>query len=256
MVLNASWGGIELEDVPPHAFLVDDVPFDWLFARVRAVVHHGGSGTTHSALRFGVPQIVPHIADQHFSSNVKAWARRDSPSRTSTVASLRPPSRRCWTCRDPYLMKHLSPSGFCVSACALLSLDASAQKCKYLLDETDPMTEERVRRTKMTLEGRDFVVNYYRKADEFRVEMAVALIGERNFIVEEGTELSLKLGNGDIEVFKPPSGPPPSATWQEHKSPRTTTPPSIAPKPKWRFWPSTAFPSPASSLETRLSPVW
>lgn len=70
VVLNASWGGIELEDVPPHAFLVDDVPFDWLFARVRAVVHHGGSGTTHSALRFGVPQlIVPHIADQHF------WAR-------------------------------------------------------------------------------------------------------------------------------------------------------------------------------------
>ena len=31
------------------------------------------------------------------------------------------------------------------------------------------MTEERVRRTKMTLEGRDFVINYYRKADEFRV---------------------------------------------------------------------------------------
>ena len=75
-------------------------------------------------------------------------------------------------------------------------------KAEDLLEETDPMTEERVRRTKMTLEGRDFVVNYYRKADEFRVEMALALIGERNFIVEEGTELSLKLGNGDIEVFK------------------------------------------------------
>ena len=70
VVLNASWGGIELYDVPPHAFLVDDVPFDWLFGQVRAVVHHGGSGTTHSALRFGLPQlIVPHIADQHF------WAR-------------------------------------------------------------------------------------------------------------------------------------------------------------------------------------
>ena len=85
--------------------------------------------------------------------------------------------------------------------CGWMSVDASAQKCKYLTDETDPMTEERVRRTKMTLEGRDFVVNYYRKADEFRVEMAVALIGERNFVVEEGTELSLKLGNGSIETF-------------------------------------------------------
>jgi sterol 3beta-glucosyltransferase len=28
-------------------------------------VHHGGSGTTHSALRFDIPQlIIPHIADQ------------------------------------------------------------------------------------------------------------------------------------------------------------------------------------------------
>ena len=63
---------------------------------------------------------------------------------------------------------------------ALGALDMSAQKCKYTIDETDPMTDARVRRTKMTLEGRDFVVNYYRKGDEFRVEMAVALIGERN----------------------------------------------------------------------------
>jgi len=80
-------------------------------------------------------------------------------------------------------------------------MNASAQKCKFVTDEVDPMTEERVRRTKMTLEGRDFVVNYYRKANEFRVEMAVALIGERNFVVEEGTALNLKLGNGNIETF-------------------------------------------------------
>ena len=80
-------------------------------------------------------------------------------------------------------------------------MNASAQKCKFVTDEVDPMTEERVRRTKMTLEGRDFVVNYYRKANEFRVEMAVALVGERNVVMEEGTALTLKLGNGDIETF-------------------------------------------------------
>ena len=98
-------------------------------------------------------------------------------------------------------MKHLFYAMALFAACGWMPVDASAQKCKYLTDETDPMTEERVRRTKMTLEGRDFVVNYYRKADEFRVEIAVALIGERNFVVEEGTELSLKLGNGNIETF-------------------------------------------------------
>jgi len=66
VIINTSWGGIEIEgEVPDHVYIIDDVPFDWLFARVRAVVHHGGSGTTHSALRFDVPQlIIPHIADQ------------------------------------------------------------------------------------------------------------------------------------------------------------------------------------------------
>lgn len=37
------------------------------------------------------------------------------------------------------------------AACGWMSVDASAQKCKYLTDEADPMTEARVRRTKMTL---------------------------------------------------------------------------------------------------------
>ncbi|CAE7476165.1 UGT80B1, partial [Symbiodinium pilosum] len=68
VLLNTGWGGgIQVADaqLPPQAFLVSDIPFDWLFSRVRAVVHHGGSGTTHSALRFDRPQlIIPHIADQ------------------------------------------------------------------------------------------------------------------------------------------------------------------------------------------------
>ncbi|GAB2602957.1 glycosyltransferase [Pseudactinotalea suaedae] len=50
---------------------IADVPHTWLFPRVRAVVHHGGAGTTHAALLAGVPQLaVPHIADQPY------WGRR------------------------------------------------------------------------------------------------------------------------------------------------------------------------------------
>jgi sterol 3beta-glucosyltransferase len=66
VLLNSSWGGIEIEGtLPDHAFIVQDIPYDWLFSRVSAVVHHGGSGTTHSALRFDHRQlIIPHIADQ------------------------------------------------------------------------------------------------------------------------------------------------------------------------------------------------
>ncbi|GAA2583447.1 glycosyltransferase [Actinomadura fulvescens] len=50
---------------------VADVPHDWLFRRVAAVVHHGGAGTTASALRAGAPAVVlPVGADQPF------WADR------------------------------------------------------------------------------------------------------------------------------------------------------------------------------------
>lgn len=66
VLINSSWGGIEIEGtLPDHAFMVSDIPYDWLFEKVSAVVHHGGSGTTHSALRFERRQlIIPHIGDQ------------------------------------------------------------------------------------------------------------------------------------------------------------------------------------------------
>lgn len=51
--------------------VVDDVPYDWLFPRMAAVVHHAGAGTTGAGLRAGVPAVaVPAIIDQPF------WADR------------------------------------------------------------------------------------------------------------------------------------------------------------------------------------
>ena len=49
-----------------HIF-IDEVPHPLVFGRVAAVVHHGGSGTTATAARAGIPQIiVPHILDQYY----------------------------------------------------------------------------------------------------------------------------------------------------------------------------------------------
>ena len=48
-----------------------EVPYDWLFPRVAAAVHHGGAGTVATALRAGVPSVaVPVLPDQAF------WAHR------------------------------------------------------------------------------------------------------------------------------------------------------------------------------------
>ena len=41
-----------------RVFVVKHVPHSWLFPQISCVVHHGGSGTTHAAVRAGVPSIV------------------------------------------------------------------------------------------------------------------------------------------------------------------------------------------------------
>ncbi|MCB9179601.1 MAG: glycosyltransferase, partial [Flavobacteriales bacterium] len=66
-IINTSSGGL----VEPEAYdrdlfhFVGAVPYDWLFPRVYAVIHHGGSGTTHMAVRNGcASMIIPHVIDQ------------------------------------------------------------------------------------------------------------------------------------------------------------------------------------------------
>lgn len=51
----------------PGVFVTGSVPHGWLFPRVAATVHHGGAGTTHEALRSGVPSAgVPFGVDQPY----------------------------------------------------------------------------------------------------------------------------------------------------------------------------------------------
>jgi sterol 3beta-glucosyltransferase len=61
------WSGANSLNLPPNFLVVGKTPHDWLFPRMSLVIHHGGSGTTHSASRAGVPSIVlPFAADQFF----------------------------------------------------------------------------------------------------------------------------------------------------------------------------------------------
>ncbi len=70
-VLLSGWAGLAAGDLPPGVLKLDSVPHGWLFPRMAAIVHHGGVGTTHEALRAGRPQVVvPFFGDQPF------WADR------------------------------------------------------------------------------------------------------------------------------------------------------------------------------------
>jgi sterol 3beta-glucosyltransferase len=65
------WSGAQGLELPKNFCLIEDTPHDWLFRRTSLVIHHGGSGTTHSAARAGRPSVVlPFAGDQPF------WAER------------------------------------------------------------------------------------------------------------------------------------------------------------------------------------
>jgi len=70
-ILLSGWGGLQKTDLPASVCMIDSIPHAWLFARVAAVVHHGGAGTTGAGLRAGVPSIVlPFTTEQAF------WGQR------------------------------------------------------------------------------------------------------------------------------------------------------------------------------------
>jgi UDP:flavonoid glycosyltransferase YjiC (YdhE family) len=70
-ILHTGWARLGAADLPDTVFLLDYAPYGWLFPRMAAVIHHGGSGTTGLALQSGVPSlVVPFTADQPF------WAGR------------------------------------------------------------------------------------------------------------------------------------------------------------------------------------
>jgi UDP:flavonoid glycosyltransferase YjiC (YdhE family) len=96
-VVQAGWAG--LAPLGDDILLVDDMPHDWLFPRMAAVVHHAGAGTTAAGLRAGVPAVpVPVLLDQPF------WAARlrqlgiaptGLPQRDLTAGALAAAIRTC-----------------------------------------------------------------------------------------------------------------------------------------------------------------
>lgn len=89
-----------------------DVPYAWLFPRLRYILHHGGAGTTGAAAAAGVPSTAaPFSADQAF------WARRIHRLGLGPAA---PPARRLTPERlDAILKDALSNPAYAPRARAL-----------------------------------------------------------------------------------------------------------------------------------------
>lgn len=91
-VIVTAWGGIVPDGMHNDIIYMDEVPFDWLFPQMAAIVHHGGSGTTGSATASGRPQVIcPFLKDQKFYANrlfTTGATPAPLPQQQLTVANL------------------------------------------------------------------------------------------------------------------------------------------------------------------------
>lgn len=106
-ILGGGWGALREAGRRKDVLVVDEVPFDLLFPRVSAVVHHGGAGTVHLGLRAGRPTlVVPFVFDQFF------WGAR--------VAAL-------GVGPDPLPSRRLTPERFAAALRALAAPEIGRQ---------------------------------------------------------------------------------------------------------------------------------
>eukprot|EP00268_Persea_americana_P043121 TRINITY_DN4322_c0_g1_i8.p2 TRINITY_DN4322_c0_g1~~TRINITY_DN4322_c0_g1_i8.p2 ORF type:complete len:275 (+),score=52.92 TRINITY_DN4322_c0_g1_i8:1479-2303(+) len=62
-IINKGWGGLgNLAEPKNFVYLLDNCPHDWLFLQCKAVVHHGGAGTTAAGLRAAVKHRAEKLA--------------------------------------------------------------------------------------------------------------------------------------------------------------------------------------------------
>lgn len=103
-------------NLPPQVMVSAYEPFDLLFARAKAVSHHGGIGTSAQCLRAGVPQLVAPFAHDQFDNALRL-------TELGVAATVRTgESGRQWSRRLSKLLKDEASRNVC-------------QKYRRLMDE-------------------------------------------------------------------------------------------------------------------------
>ncbi len=66
-IILSGWSDLQGIQLPESVFVKETVPHNWLLPQCKAVIHHGGAGTTAAGLGAGVPAIIiPSASDQPF----------------------------------------------------------------------------------------------------------------------------------------------------------------------------------------------
>ena len=82
-VIATGWAELDVAS-SDDVYVVDEIPHDWLFPRVSAVVHHGGAGTFAEGLRAGKPTVIAA-----FFGDQPIWGWLNARTGTGPPALLR-----------------------------------------------------------------------------------------------------------------------------------------------------------------------
>lgn len=70
VILGQGWMDLGNGYIKDNIFCINDSHHATLFPKMAGIVHHGGSGTTHTAAKAGIPQLIlPQTVDQYFWGN-------------------------------------------------------------------------------------------------------------------------------------------------------------------------------------------
>lgn len=135
-VLSSGWRKFDKAKLPPNVYGVEAVPHGWLFPRVKAVVHHGGAGTTAAGLRAGKPALVVYFGgDQRFwgdrvrrsGAGPRPVARKGlTVERLTRALELLEDARLQQNARE--IAKRLSMENGCENACDIIEAYMSRRR--------------------------------------------------------------------------------------------------------------------------------
>ena len=129
LIIQTGWAGLSPQEEREGILFVGKVSHDQLFSHGSVIIHHGGAGTTASALHAGVPQvIVPHFGDQFL------WAKEIR--RLKTGVRIR---RKRWPERITPAVHHIEESptlaGRAKELADILATENGPNKAVQVLEE-------------------------------------------------------------------------------------------------------------------------